>query len=110
MALLSYQRAKITGEVVDMVPASGGGDQIPVNPSGALLVRNGDATSKTVTIVVPGNTKHGQAEPDVAVVVAAGASTLIGPFDADLRDPNDGFVDITYSAVTSVTVAAVQIG
>lgn len=62
-----------------------------------------------MTVVAPGNTRFGQAEPDIAIVVAAGAFALIGPFDEQLEDPADGLVAVTYSAVTSVTVAAVQI-
>jgi hypothetical protein len=107
MAELTHQQATIAGTTVAMAAAAGGGDT--VRPGAALLVTNGDASAKTVTIVVPGNTKYGQADPDVAVVVAAGATKLIGPLPQDLADPTDGFVHVTYSAVTSVTVAAVQI-
>ena len=109
MATLAYQQSAIGGAAVTMAAASGGGDKVAPNKRGALLVTNGDASSKTVTIAVPGNTKYGQANPDVAVVVAAGVTKLIGPFASDLADPTDGKVAITYSAVTSVTVAAVSI-
>lgn len=109
MATLAYQKARVTGTAVSLAAAAGGGDLIPPNPNGALMVRNGDASAKTVTVAVPGNTKFGQADPDVAVVVAAGATALIGPLDQDLADPTDGMVHVTYSAVTSVTVAAVDI-
>lgn len=109
MATLSPAQAKITGATVTMVAASGGGDKVKPNSRTALLVKNGDASSKTVTVAVPGNTKQGQPIPDVAVVVAAGAMALIGPFDADLGDDTDRLVHISYSAVTSVTVAAVSV-
>jgi hypothetical protein len=109
MAELTYQQADIDGVTVAMAAASGGGDTVRANDRGALLVTNGDASSKTVTIAVPGNTRFGQAEPDVAITVAAGATKLIGPFPRALVDPTDGFVHVSYSAVTSVTVAAVEI-
>ena len=109
MANLAYQQAKLTGQAVALAAASGGGDTVKANPNGALLVRNGDVAAKTVTVVIPGNTDFGQAEPDVAVVVAAGATALIGPFPAAAEDPSDHLVHISYSAVTSVTVAAVTI-
>lgn len=108
MSLLAYQQAKPTGQAVTMQAASGGGDTIPVSANGALLVRNGDASQKTVTIVVPGE-QYGQARPDIPVVVAAGATALIGPFPFDLADPVTRLVNVTYSAVTSVTVAAITI-
>jgi hypothetical protein len=48
------------------------------------------------------------ANPDPIVIVPAGASRLIGPFPSDLANANS-CVDITYSGVTSLTVAAIQI-
>ena len=106
MANLTIQEGKVTGTALTMAAASGGGDTVPVG--GALLVRNGDASSKTVTVAVPGE-KYGQARPDIEVVMAAGATALIGPFPPDLADDEDRLVHVTYSAVTSVTVAAINL-
>lgn len=108
MADLSYQQSEITGIAVTFANAAAGGDTVAVNARGLLLVRNQDAAAKTVTVVVPG-TKYGQALPDVPVAVDAGATAAIGPFPADLADPTTGRVHVTYSAVTSVTVAAVLV-
>lgn len=109
MANLSFQSAKITGGGVTLAPATAGGDTLAPNIRGALLVQNGSGASVTVTVVVPGNTKYGQANPDVAVAVAAGGYELIGPLPSDLADPADGLVHVTYSAAASVNVAAVSI-
>lgn len=109
MAVLSYQRPKVTGQAVTMSAAGGSGDKIKPNPNGCLMVRNGDASSKNVTVAIPGNDKYGQARPDVVVAVAAGAIALIGPFPADAADSDDFMVDVSYSATTSVTVAAIEI-
>lgn len=108
MSTLAYQQSTIGGTAVTLAAASAGGDKVAPNANGALMVRNGDAAAKTVTIVVPGNTKYGQPDPDVSVVVAAGATAMVGPFPQDLAGV-DGLVSVTYSAVTSVTVGAVQI-
>lgn len=108
MANLAYQKSKTTGQAITMAAAGGSGDLLQPNERGALLVRNADATSKTVTVAVPG-TEYGQERPDIAVVVAAGEFALIGPLPADLGDLTDGKVHVTYSATTSVTVAAVII-
>lgn len=108
MATLAYQQSKIIGTELTFVAASAGGDKVAPADRGALLVRNGDASAKTVTVVTPGSTKYAQADPDVAVVVAAGATAVIGPFPQDLGG-TDGLVSITYSAVTSVTVAAITV-
>lgn len=109
MATLSYQRAAISGTALTMASAAGGGDKVRPSQSGLVLVTNGGVGSITVTVAVPGNTRYGGAEPDVAVSVAAGASKLIGPFPNDLADPSDGLVALTYSGVTSVTVAAIAV-
>jgi hypothetical protein len=68
---------------------------------------NGDASSKTVTVVRSGNDQYGLAIPDLAVVVPAGQLAVI-PIAATFRDTSDNLVDITYSAVTSVTVGAIK--
>lgn len=109
MALLSVQRAAIGGQTITYAAASAGGDTFKSDDRAMLLVKNGDTSSHTATVAVPGNTKFGQAEPDVAVTVAAGAEKAVGPFPVDLSDPADGLVHVTYDAVTSVTVALVGV-
>lgn len=109
MATLSYAQAGIAGTNPGFVAAAAGGDKIAPNDRGALLVHNAGAGSINVTIVVPGNTKYGLPNPDVVDAVPAGAYRIIGPFPADLADPADGLVAITYSGVTAVNVAPIQI-
>lgn len=110
MATLTYQQVSAaTGTAANLVAASAGGDKVLPNDRGALMVRNGSGSPINVTLLVPGNTKWGQAQPDPVIAVAAGATTLIGPLPTDLADPTDGLVAFTYSAVTSVTVAPIQI-
>lgn len=108
MATLTYAQVGIAGTNPNFAAATAGGDKVAPSDRGALLVRNGSGVSINVTIDVPGNTKYGLANPDVVVAVPAGADRLIGPFPADLAQ-TDGFVAIAYSAVTTVTVAAVTI-
>lgn len=110
MATLTPVQAKIAGNIVTMAAASGGGDKVGAGEDTAILVTNGGGGSINVTIAVPGNTEFGQAEPDVVVAVAAGATKLIGPFPAALEDrATDRLVHISYSGVSSVTVAALKI-
>lgn len=79
------------------VAASGGGDQVPRggwSPPAVLFVSNGDVAAHTVTV------------SGKATEVAAGESALIpvsGVYSGQLQG-------ITYDAVTSVTVAAVDLG
>ena len=109
MATLAYSQIAIAGTLAAPVAASAGGDKVAPNDRGFLDVNNGGGSPITVTVDVPGNTKFGQAAPDVAVTIAAGARRRIGPFPAELANPSDGLVAIAYSAVTSVTVEALQV-
>lgn len=108
MAVLSVQQSKIGGTNLAFAAAAAGGDSFAPNERAALHVRNASAGAVTVTVVVPGNTRFGQAAPDVPVTVPVG-DTVIGPFSSDLADPADGLVDVLYSAVASVTVALVGV-
>lgn len=103
MAVLAYQPPKLAGTTITYTAAAVGGDTFGLTGPGVLRVKNGSASPVTVTIITPGTTRYGQAEPDVPVVVAAGAEAAIGPFPGGLAV--DGVVSVTYSAVTSVTVA-----
>lgn len=116
MALITYQRAALTGTALTMAAASGGGDTIGYSEgailhmsstgvptpkyNGVVVVTNGDATSTDVTVVTPGATA------DIVVAVAAGATKVIGPLTDALCDPATGLISLTYSKVTSLTVGA----
>lgn len=108
MALLGFQVPTITGTALAFVAADPAGDRFPAGEHAALLVKNDSAAAVTVTIAVPGTTKYGQPLPDVTATVAASTTRVIGPFPLDLRD-TDGSVHVTYSAATSVSVAAITV-
>lgn len=110
MATLTYQQVSNTAVVVpSLAAAAGGGDSIAPNDRGFLMVKNGSGATITVTMVVPGNTKYGIANPDPTFAVVAGATACIGPLPVDLANPSTGLVDFTYSGVTSLTVGGVQV-
>lgn len=91
----------------DYVNASVGGDKCATGAGVELLVKNGSGSSITVTMATPG-TDDGLAIADRAIAVAAGAEGHIPVLDS-YKDPSDGLAHITYSAVTTVTVAAVRV-
>lgn len=103
MALLTHQAPALSGTTITYAAAAAGGDTLGRTSSGVLRVKNGGAGSITVTVVAPGTTQYGQAEPDIPVAVAAGAEVAIGPLPDSLAV--DGVISVTYSGVTSVTVA-----
>lgn len=103
MALLTHQAPKLAGTTITYGAAAAGGDTLGHTSGGVLRVKNASAGAVTVTVVTPGNTRYGQADPDIPVSVAAAAEVAIGPFPAELAV--EGLVSVTYSAVASVTVA-----
>ncbi len=109
MALLAHQQIAATGTAVSHAAAAGGGDTVAPDSRLFLWVKNASGGAITVTVVVPG-TYYGQALADIAVSVpATTGERLIGPLDNRLADPSTGVVNITYSGVTSLTVAAVKV-
>lgn len=106
MALIALQTLGTDGAVISYSAAAGGGDTVPYDPNGFVHVKNASGGAITVTAVVPGST-FGQANPDVAVSVSAGGDRLI-KMGAGMQDPATGLISLTYSGVTSLTVAALR--
>ena len=74
-----------------------------------LIVTNGSASPITVTIPIP-KTVDGKAIASLEVAVAAGATKVIGPFPKGLYNQTGDVVHINFSDVTTVTVAAIELG
>jgi len=85
--------------------ATAGGDAWLLQGREFLIVKNGDGSPHTVTIVSQKNSFGTQnAADDLVRSVAAGKIAVIGPLSAiRFRDAN-GLAQVTYDAVTSVTV------
>lgn len=106
MALLTSQRVTLAGTQITYAAASAGGDTFAPDVA-ELRVKNGHTAAQSVTIVTPGTTQWGVADPDIVVSVPAGAEYAIGPFPRGLADPSDNLVHVTYSGTTALTVALV---
>jgi hypothetical protein len=107
MALLAVQASTAAGLVPTFVAASAGGDTLPAGDHIGLRVKNGSGGSITVTIAGSVPCSQGFTH-STAVTVAAGADTIIEPLPANRYGDSTGTVTVTYSAVTSVTVAAIS--
>lgn len=108
MALLAKQTPTIGGTVAAYAAASAGGDSLVNSGREFLAVKNGGGSSINVTISSGSNKCSfgvSGSNHDKVVAVAAGAEQFIGPFDKNQFNDVNGQVQITYSAVTSVTVA-----
>lgn len=107
MATLTIQPVPHTGLTPTLAAASAGGDSAPTGAGVFLVVKNGDASSHTVTLVTPG-TVDSLAVADRAVTVAAGATSYV-PLTSVYRNPTSGLASWTYDAVTSVTVGVLRV-
>jgi hypothetical protein len=114
MALLTVQTIDDLGASVTFAAAAGGGDTAPNDGKTAIIVRNGSGASINVTLTpvltaatLPTGTTATVASRVIAVP-AGGAGMIAGLAPAFFNNAS-GQVAITYSAVTTVTVAVVKI-
>ncbi len=114
MARTSVTTQRITRAGLEPVLTAPVADGDIVDPGNvAVWVDNGSGASITVTAITPG-TVSGLAVADLAVVVPAGESRLVGPLPASVfaqpadADPGANRVLVDYSAVASVTRAVVS--
>lgn len=106
MAALSTLTSTTAGVVFATASAAGGGDTFTNTGSELFYIANGGGGSITVTFDVTGTIgRSGEPGTDRAVAVANGATKIIGPFDPAAFG---GTVSVTYSGVTSVTVAVIR--
>lgn len=113
MADLTPVTPAISGTVFAPAAASAGGDAMVVGRGGNFLyVKNGSGGSINVTLAAQQTTRPADgAFPSMTlanqvVAVGAGVEKIIGPIPAAFADGN-GKCQITYSGVTSLTVAAI---
>lgn len=110
MAVLSLQTITAAGLAANYATASAGGDKVPLGAGNIFLhVKNGSASSITVTITTQSNTYKGLTVPDRTVTIGASADKMIGPIDATLHADINQQASVGYSAAASVTVAALRI-
>jgi hypothetical protein len=111
MALLATQNITRAGLAPAFAAAAGGGDTFTPDGDTFIEVKNASGSSVTVTIVTPRTDAWGnQIADNVITVPATTGDRMIGPFPADAyADPTTGLASITYSAVTSVTVAVFKV-
>lgn len=109
MATLTVQQIAVTGITPSFASAAVGGDQFLNNGKCFLEVKNGSGGDITVTIATQATT-GGYAVADQTVTVAATTGDkMIGPFPPDLFNDSSGYVQVTYSGVTSLTVGAFRL-
>ncbi len=106
MATLTVIAPTYAGATFTTVSAAGGGDKFVNTGNELLYIKNGGGGS--ITLTLDAQTIAGLTITDPTVAVAAGAEKIIGPFDPKYFTDSSGFLNLSYSGVTSVTVAVIQ--
>lgn len=105
---LAVQPVVVSGLAAVYTAANVDGHSIDNKPGMVLHVKNGSGVSINVTCQTPATVGSLAVAEDI-VAVAAGAEKFIGPFDPGLFNQAGGDVYVDFSAVTTVTVAALQV-
>jgi hypothetical protein len=108
VATLSVQEIDQDGLEATFAAVAGGGDQFLNSGKEFIEIVNDDASDKTLTIVSQ-ITISGLAVSDQTVVVTAGERRHVGPFATGTFNDSSGYVQLTYSAATSVTIAVLRV-
>lgn len=109
MALLTNQAIDLTGLVdYSLASAAGGGDTFANDGRTMFVIDNADASPMTVTFNSLVESSFGTDE-DIAVVVAAGTRVIIGPFLISRFNTVGAVVGVSYTSVTAVTVATLEL-
>jgi hypothetical protein len=107
MAVLTVNQITRAGLTDTLAAANVGGDLLPNTGKEWIEVNNGSGGS--INVLISGYV-DGQAITVQTIAVGASARKKIGPFPPHLYNNPSGQVAIGYSAVTTVTVAAFQLG
>ena len=106
MATLTVITPTYAGATFSPASAAGGGDKFVNTGNELLYIKNGGGS--TITLTLDAQTVAGLTITDPTVSITAGQEKVIGPFDPRYFTDSSGFLNLSYSAVTSVTVAVIQ--
>lgn len=108
MAAFAKQAVGLAG-LLPVYTAVSAADTLPPGNNVFLHVKNGGAGATVVAIVTPGLVS-GQAVADISVSVPAASERMIGPLPGSLvARAADGLADVTYSVITTVTAAVLEL-
>lgn len=107
MAVLATQRIDNDGLAPSYSSAAGGGDKVACGQGAFIHVKNGDSTATDVTLVTPEVVDGTLAVQDRTVTVpGSGGERFIAV--PDLYRGADSMASLTYSKVTSLTLASLR--
>lgn len=112
MAILAVQEANLANLANGLLSYSSAdvaGDKFLNNGNVLLLVRNLGGSAITLTVAPGGVPLAGLTYTALAYTIDAGDYFIVGPFGVDEVNDGAGFVNITYSGVTSVTLVPIGV-
>jgi hypothetical protein len=107
MATLAIQPLTNLGTAITFAAAAAGGDQFANTGGETVLIRNTDASAKTVTFVATQPCDQGSLHNVVVVVASNVEAGVKGLNPRRFNDANRN-TQITYSAVTNVVIAVIS--
>lgn len=108
MADLTVQKADLDGLALNYVAADALGDTFTNDGETVLAIKNDGAASITATIESVKPCSYGF-DHDVTVTVGVGEEKICGPFSVARFNDSNKKVSVSYTDVTSVSVAAMQV-
>lgn len=109
MAQLTPQVVVLTGITPTLVAAEAGGDEFVNSGRDFIHIKNANAAAMDVTIDSQVDCNQGVDHDIMVNIPATSGEKFIGPFPKDRFNDEGGKVQITYSAVTDVTIGIVRV-
>lgn len=112
MAILTTQTINHDGLDPTYTAASSGGDKITPGRRVFLHVQNGGSGSVVVTVddtLSPEPTGSAAFNPDLEVTIEPSGDRYIGPIVETRFQNAEGYADVTYDQVDTVTIAALSV-
>jgi len=107
MATLTAKAPARAANAFALVAAAAGGDEFVNDGKCLIVIDNGSGGSITLTVETQ-RTVDGEAVDDKDIVLPAGEQHLLGPWPKPIYNDVDEKVQLTYSAVTDLTVGIIQ--
>ena len=108
MATVAAQIVLKTGIQPTFAACSSGGDAFANDGKTLLIIKNANASSRTLTIISQ-NTVDGLAVADRAITLVATDDTYITDLDKGVYNDSDGLAQLTYSTEVDLTIGVIRL-
>ena len=109
MAVLTVQQLTRAGITPTYAAAAGGGDSFPNDGQTFVQFKNTNAAARNVTIATQVTVDGKAVADDVINVPLTTGDVMVGPFPPGIYNDVNGRVQLTYDAVTNLTVGVFRL-